>query len=78
MKDIKVLVSSILIILSFFVWYFYSEQRYKIKNIDNNKKENKYVNINVKKSKINIDNQNENIIIFVNWEEVKENTEIKF
>ncbi|PID86415.1 hypothetical protein CSB08_00325 [Candidatus Gracilibacteria bacterium] len=78
MKDIKVLVSSILIILSFFVGYFYSEQRYKIKNIDNNKKENKYVNINVKKSKINIDNQNENIIIFVNGEEVKENTEIKF
>jgi len=74
MKDIKILISSLLIIVSFFVWYLYSEE----KNKKINESESlQYVNIEIKKTKIKIDNQNKNVIILINWEEINEN-EIKF
>lgn len=78
MKDIKILVSSILIILSFFIWYFYSEQRFKSNYSIGNTDEKSYVNVNINKTKVSIDNQNKNIIILVNWEEINENSEINF
>lgn len=74
MKDIKILISSFLIIISFFVWYMYSEEKY---NNTDNKNILQYVNIDINKSKIKINNQNENVIILINWQESKE-SEIKF
>lgn len=73
MKDIKLIISSILIILSFFVWYMFCKRTYetKIKEITNEKK---YINIEVKDNDLNIENDNKNIIILINWKENKQNS----
>ncbi len=71
MKDLKLIISSVLIILSFFIWYLFCKKEYefKFKKIKNQKK---YINIDTKKNNINIINKNENIIILING---KENTQ---
>jgi len=77
MKDVKLLVSSVLIIISFFIWMFFWRQINQDK-IEKVKDEKKYINIDIKKSKINIDNQDENIFISINWKPLDEaNLEIE-
>ncbi len=71
MKDWKLLVSSVLIIVSFFVWILFWKQLDNNK-IDEIKNENKYININIKKLKIDIENQNKNIFISINWKPINE------
>jgi hypothetical protein len=62
-KDIKIVISSILIFMSFFIWYYYSE----INNDTNkNTKEQNYVNIEILKTKIKI-SKNKNTKITINW-----------
>ena len=64
MKDIQIIISSILIIISFFIWYFFSENKKNIKNISQN-----YVNLEVLKTKIKI-SKNKNTIITINWNQI--------
>jgi len=62
MKDNKIIISSLLILISFFLGYFFSEGKYK--NIKNTSDKN-YVNLEILKTKIKI-NKNENTIITIN------------
>ena len=70
MKDIKVLISSILILVSFFLWFIFSENKNQYKNNINLNNKN-YVNLEILKTKIKI-TKDKNTIITVNWE-VEEN-----
>jgi len=71
MKDVKILISSILIVISFFVGYFLEKN-----NLDKTDKDNKnYVNLEILKTKIKI-SKNPNTIITLNWKILK-NNEIK-
>jgi len=65
MKDIKTFVSILLIIASFFLWYLFSERKYKIEKVDNWKKQ---VNIEIMKTKLKITKNSEDVEVFVNWE----------
>ena len=66
MKDIKILVSSLLIFLSFFIGYYFSETN---KNIEIEKLQNKknYVNLEILKTKIKI-SKDKNTKLTINWE----------
>lgn len=67
MKDTKLLISSLLIFVSFFVWYIFWEEKNisKIKNLQDKKY---YINLEIKKTKIDI-NKDENVILKINWQE---------
>lgn len=65
MKDIKILISTILIIISFFVWYFYNERRHNVDNVD---KKLRQVNIEIMKTKLKITKNSDDVDVFVNWE----------
>ena len=63
MKDVKIFISSVLIITSFFVWYFFSEsQKAKKQKLEKN-----YVGIEILKTKIKI-SKDENTEITINWD----------
>lgn len=66
MKDIKILVSSLLILISFFIWYFFSEKQNELETGKYLKKQN-YVNLEILKTKIKI-TKDENTKITINWE----------
>ncbi len=74
-KDIKIVISSILILFSFFIWYFFSESK-KENTIQNSENKKNYVNLEILKTKIKI-TKDENTIITVNWKK-EENSEIFF
>lgn len=65
MKDLKIFISTILIICSFFIWYLFAKEKYN-KKVEMTKK---YVNLDILKTKINITKNSEDIIIMVNWKE---------
>ena len=62
MKDIKILISSILIIVSFFVWYFLDKNSIKQNIIKKN-----YINLEMQKTWIKV-YKNNNTIVTVDWE----------
>ena len=64
MKDVKILISSILILISFFLGYLFSENKYNYKNLEKSKNKN-YVNLDILKTKIKI-TKDENTIITIN------------
>ncbi len=64
----KLFISSILIVLSFFSGYLFSEKKTK-KIIQENENAKSYINIEQKWKKLNVTNTNKNVIILVNWEE---------
>ncbi len=63
MKDVKIFISSVLIITSFFVWYFFSESQ----KAEKQKLEKNYVGIEILKTKIKI-SKDENTEITINWD----------
>lgn len=67
MLDIKLIISSILIFISFFIWYtFWNEKSIlEIKELNDKLY---YVNLEITKTKIDI-SKPENVIIKINWEE---------
>ncbi|MDD3303226.1 MAG: hypothetical protein PHN31_06745 [Candidatus Gracilibacteria bacterium] len=65
MKDIKILISTILIIISFFVGYFYNERRHNVDNVD---KKLRQVNIEIMKTKLKITKNSDDVDVFVNGE----------
>lgn len=67
MKDIKLLVSSILILLAFFVWYTLWDQK-KSMELEDLKNKKYIINLETTKTKIDIIKP-DNIIIKVNWNE---------
>ena len=69
MKDIKIILSSILIIVSFFVWYLFSKEKMKLE-IEEIKSKKSVVNLEIKKDKININSSWKDVIVLVNWNEV--------
>jgi hypothetical protein len=71
----KIFISSLLIIFSFFLWYFYKfyEVSQKIKKLENKKY---YIDIKQTKKSIKIKNPNSNVIIFL-WEKKLQNIEEK-
>ncbi len=73
--DKKLFISSLLIIFSFFLWYFYKnyEVSKKIEKIENKKY---YIDIKQTKKTLKIKNPNSNVIIFL-WEKKLQNTEEK-
>ena len=71
MKDIKIFISTILILISFFLSYFFNENK---NNYKNNINKTNYVNLEILKTKIKI-TKDENTIITVNWK-IEENLEI--
>jgi hypothetical protein len=72
----KLFLSSILIILSFFLWYFYKtfEIEEKIRKIENKKY---YIDIKTTNNGITIKKSSLNILIFVDWKKLKDNEKIK-
>jgi len=71
MKDIKILVSSLLILISFFVWYYFSENKNKLKENTKLEKQN-YVNLEILKTKIKITKDKETKVT-INWELTEDN-----
>jgi len=70
MENIKLFISSILIFISFFIWYYFSTIKYEEKlSILENKKY--YINIEKLKTKMNF-SHDDNVIIRINWEDLKE------
>lgn len=65
MKDLKVFISTILIICSFFVWFLFGKEKCN----KNTNEEKKYVNLEIKKTKIDITKNSDDIVILVNWNE---------
>ena len=70
-KDIKLYIFLVLTVVAFFVgiYYWKLDTEGKIEDIKN---ELKYLNLEFKKGKINIESQSKNLIISVNWENVEE------
>ncbi len=67
MKDIKVILSSLAIIISFFAWYYFSQIK---KDIEKQEKQN-YVNIEVLKTKIKI-SKDKNTKVKINWKQMQD------
>lgn len=65
MKDIKILISIILIIISFFLWFLFSERKYSLDIKDTKARQ---VNIDIMKTKLKISKNSQDIEIYVNWE----------
>ena len=70
MKDIKILISSILILISFFLGYYFAENKNTYKIVKKEEKKN-YVNLDILKTKVKI-TKNENTIITINWEIIED------
>lgn len=68
MKDIKILVSSLLIICSFFLWYTFARTQ-SILNSPENTEDKIYINVESKGKKIQIDSDNPDIILLLNGQE---------
>lgn len=63
----KLLISSICIVLAFFFGYnFAMEQNKKI--MDSYESREDFVNISIKKNKLNINQTNQDIQVLINWE----------
>lgn len=65
-KNIKMIISSLFILISFFLWYYLSETK---KDLSTIKKQN-YVNIEILKTKIKI-SKDENTKITINGDIIK-------
>jgi hypothetical protein len=65
--SIALFLSSVLIVLSFLVWYnFWLESNnLEIKKLNEKKS---FVNLEIKKWKLNISKEDDNIILLINWE----------
>ena len=68
MKDVKILISSLLIICSFFLWYIFAQTE-QSQNIDDNKRDKTYINVESKGKKIQIDTENPDVILLLNGQE---------
>ena len=66
-REIKILFSSILIIMSFFVWYnlWTEKNRVEIEKLNNQKY---FVDIELKKWLMNISKDSSNVYVNINWE----------
>lgn len=63
------LISTIFIVCSFFVWYFYEKNEHI--NQENKIINAKYqINLKKTKNKLEIENPNKNIDLYLNWEQV--------
>lgn len=62
----KLLISSICIVLAFFFGIAFSEQKSK-KIIHSYESEKSFINIIIKKNKLSIDKNKQNIQVLVNW-----------
>lgn len=65
MKDLKILISIILVIISFFLWYLFSERKHYVDNTDNKSRQ---VNIEIMKTKLKITKNSDDVEVFVNGE----------
>lgn len=65
MKDIKILISIILIIISFFLGYLFSERKHNLDIKDTKKRQ---VNIDIMKTKLKISKNSQDIEVYVNGE----------
>ena len=68
MKDVKILISSLLIICSFFLWYLFAQTQ-QSQNTGNNNQDKTYINIESKGKKIQIDTDNPDVILLLNGQE---------
>jgi len=69
-ENLKLLISTILIILAFFTWILFEKTKnnWEIEKLQNQKY---YINLEQLKTKLKIQNPNQNIIIKLNGEELK-------
>lgn len=65
MKDLKILISTILIIISFFLGYLFSERKHSLDKVDSKQRQ---VNIEIMKTKLKITKNSEDVDIFINGE----------
>lgn len=65
MKDIKILISIILIIISFFLGFLFSERKHIL---DNKDKKIRQVNIEIMKTKLKITKNSQDVEVYVNGE----------
>jgi len=65
MKDFKILISVILIIVSFFLWYLFSERKHFLDQKDTKQRQ---VNIEIMKTKLKITKNSQDVEIYVNGE----------
>jgi len=73
MRDIKLLISSILIICSFFLWYMFASKDAEYKQIKNTA-EKIYINVETKGKKIQLDSENPDVVLLLNWQETSSGT----
>ncbi|NDK08408.1 hypothetical protein EOM39_04135 [Candidatus Gracilibacteria bacterium] len=63
MKDLKILISIILIIISFFLGFLFSERKHSLDKID---KKQRQVNIEIMKTKLKITKNSQDVEVYVN------------
>jgi hypothetical protein len=63
MKDLKILISTILIIVSFFLGYLFSERKYILDKQDSKQRQ---INIEIMKTKLKITKNSQDVEIYVN------------
>lgn len=68
MKDIKILISSLLIICSFFLWYIFAQTQESL-STSKNSQEKTYINVVSKGKKILLDSDNPDVILLLNGQE---------
>ena len=73
MKDIKVLISSILIIVSFFLWYLFATTSNQYQDSIHQWKKI-YVDVETKGKKITLNSENDDVILLLNWQETASGT----
>lgn len=64
MKDLKILISIILIIISFFLGFLFSERKHSLDKIDTRQRQ---VNIEIMKTKLKITKNSQDVEVYVNW-----------
>ncbi len=65
MKDLKILISIIFIIISFFLGFLFSERKHSLDKVDSKQRQ---VNIEIMKTKLKITKNSQDVEIYVNWE----------
>jgi len=65
----KLLISSILIIMSFFIWYIYSKEIYE-KELETIKKQNHFIELDISKKKIDIKSSDSKTYVKINGEKI--------
>lgn len=72
----KLLISSVCIVASFFLWFYFSERKNEVLLQEITAKES-FINIKINKNKLSIEKNTENIFVLINGEKLTWDIELE-